>query len=944
MTNLVNAEKSLKHWLKNKVTVTTATVVGFLIMGTVSFGAITIGPDTSKNSTVTDNEVIISGIKNQPETWGKIEVTGSSGWRITGIEGKINDKIIVNNNGKISAIAEVGQGSNKLEANGINLFNVNKINITNNGEIFAEAKDGNANGISITYDSKNFLKEKSSITNEGTITAISGNGNSASAISVTGTLNADLDITNNGTLSAIRNQEASGTGARAVVNINTSGTGKVTFTNTGEIRVEKGTGIYAGANTTVTNSGTLKLDSSSLAINNTGGIVNNSGNITITDKSIDELKDFDINQIFSGSNITFTGQILDKTGEHVTSTEISKYIGGPLNTTNINKAGESLSSVTIGKQIETKITNETKDSIKLKSLNIIGDIGIVANKNNDTISEAPIIIENTTINLDNKGILSVGGHILNNNNIKEVKGVTLSIIGNKVNKFDKKTAVNLTNGSTLSLRDVIFDGGVSSDDNASNKLEVYGNTSINGELGVSTINVGTGAKAVGSDKLTLASSSSFTKETTLTNEGTGTTVFQIDKDGNNALANSTAKVTVKGNMDFDTTNLTTDKKVELNGKNENGEVKHVLGDYTNKNTGVYTTTLDKTNNILNFEYNKNLFTNTTLNNINNNAQIVNGNFSQDVAEREIQLDKIYAQNIYTETVKAFYDTLKSTENEVLSLNHEVKAGELKADGKVLYSKNEYTKDGIVGSYDVKAETSGLLASLEYGVTDTMRTGVVFAGSKQDVDAISGSADADIFYLGVYGNKTYGNYDFTAGLGYQFGKYEADSNIGNVTTSDKYDTNAFTGYVQGKYTFNFEEGITIQPKAKLGYTYLKQDTAKDSYFGVSDAEITTYDTEVGVDVVKSIQFKKSKLDVTFGTSYVRTMGDTDEMFKGHFYGENTTSHFNVLGAELSENVIKFNLGAEIENENGFFYNGGFTYEFGGNNTEAYGVNAGVGYKF
>lgn len=398
-------------------------------------------------------------------------------------------------------------------------------------------------------------------------------------------------------------------------------------------------------------------------------------------------------------------------------------------------------------------------------------------------------------------------------------------------------------------------------------------------------------------------------------------------------------------MDFDTTNLTTDKKVELNGKNEKGEVvTHVLGNYTDKNTGVYTATLDKTNNILDFKYNQNLFANTALNSINNVAQIVNGNFSSVVAERESQLDKIYTQNIYTETVKAFYDTLKSTEHEVLSLNHETKAGELKADGKALYSKNKYTKDGIVGSYDVKAETSGLLASLEYGVTDTMRTGVVFAGSKQDLDTIGGKADADIFYLGVYGNKTYGNYDFTAGLGYQFGKYEADNNIGNVATSDKYDTNAFTGYVQGKYTFNFEDGVSIQPKAKLGYTYLKQDDAKDAYFGVSDAEITTYDAEVGVDVVKSVQFEKSKLDVTFGASYVRTMGDTDEMFKGHFYGDNTTTHFNVLGAELDENVIKFNLGAEVGHENGFFYNGGFTYEFGGNDTKAYGVNAGVGYKF
>ena len=75
-----------------------------------------------------------------------------------------------------------------------------------------------------------------------------------------------------------------------------------------------------------------------------------------------------------------------------------------------------------------------------------------------------------------------------------------------------------------------------------------------------------------------------------------------------------------------------------------------------------------------------------------------------------------------------------------------------------------------------------------------------------------------------------------------------------------------------------------------------------------------------------------------------MGDTDKEFTGRFYGKEASNGFNVLGAELAENTVKFNLGAEVSNENGFFYNGGFTYEFGSNDTKAYGVNVGVGYKF
>ena len=51
MKNLISTEKMLKHWLKKKVTITTATVVGFLLMGTAAFGEgeIFLGPTVSEN-------------------------------------------------------------------------------------------------------------------------------------------------------------------------------------------------------------------------------------------------------------------------------------------------------------------------------------------------------------------------------------------------------------------------------------------------------------------------------------------------------------------------------------------------------------------------------------------------------------------------------------------------------------------------------------------------------------------------------------------------------------------------------------------------------------------------------------------------------------------------------------------------------------------------------
>ena len=411
----------------------------------------------------------------------------------------------------------------------------------------------------------------------------------------------------------------------------------------------------------------------------------------------------------------------------------------------------------------------------------------------------------------------------------------------------------------------------------------------------------------------------------------------------NAFGNSTSTVTVNGTgkIVLDTTNIS--------GK----EAVIGLGNHTFNNSNfesgsdIYKVDENDANltDGLTIKYNDTLFKgNEELSAIHNAASVLaGGTFAGTKAEREVQLDKIYSSNIYSETVKAAYDTVKMNEEAVLSLARKSEVGKWTAEGKALYSKDEYDRNGTVGDYSSEIESTGLMAAFGYGLNETTTAGIAFSGVKQDVDTDGGSADADLFYLGLYGNKVVGNYDFTAGLGYQFGEYEADNNILG-TTGDKYDSKALSGYVQGRYTADLGDGLSLQPRVRLGYTYVEQDDTRDSYFGVSDTEISTFDAEFGLDTVKSVQLEKSKVDVKFGVSYVRTMGDTDDEFTGRFYGATASEGFDVLGAELAENVVKFNLGAEVTNENGFFYNGGLTYEFGSDDTEAYGVTAGVGYKF
>ena len=899
MSNLISTEKALKHWLKNKVAVTTATVVGFLIMGTVSFG---VDITEDRTETIKGNNITIAKDKN-------VNINLQNG--TTGID---YDFI------------------NQLENN----------IIENNGNIIAETFNGNAVGIyinskpSIGSDDINNWKELNNltITNNGTIKTTVKNGGSATPIYADVRVkdgNA-LKITNNGQLIAERIGASEGRGALSAVYINSKGKGKVEFTNSGSgiIEVKQGVGIEVSGNAEVTNTGTIKLSNSSIAVKNNGATVHINGTIEVTDKNGNDVAQ---ESLFVGVNKeNIKGMIKGKDGVAIKNSN-STYLDGTFTITEINKKGEKTKSVTLGLKNTTTINGKDKEAINLDALNIVGDVNILDVK-----------VNNTTINIDDVGKLKVGKieEKWDNGKKEVLTPSTLELNGSSVNQKIDKTAVELIAGSTLSLKDVNFNGGISSDEKE-NKLNVFGNTYINGNIGVKNITVGTDGKAVSSDKLTLSSNSSFTKATTLTNT-TGVTIFQIGKDLENALVNSdpNAIVTIKGKIDFDLSSITKDEDIDLFGGTDHNLTE---AKYENVTDQVYNTVLNRETGTLFIRYNKSLFADARLNAVNNEAQMINGNFSQVTSEREGQMDKIYSGSIYAETIRAAYDNLKLNEGTILSLSNNVKAGEFTAEGRAIYNKDEYKRDGVVGKYDVENETSGLLASLEYGVNDTTKTGLVFAGSKQDLDVTGGKADGDLFYLGFYGVKSLGNYDLTAGLGYQLGKYDATNTAANVVGKDKYDTKALSGYVQAKYLGDLGDGLSIQPKVKLGYTHLKQDSAKDSYFGLTDTDVTTFDTELGADLVKTVQLEKSKVDVKFGTAFVKTFGDTDKEFKGQFFGANTASNqFGVHGGELSENVLKFNLGAEVANENGFFYNGGFTYEFGSEDMKSYGVNVGAGYRF
>lgn len=660
------------------------------------------------------------------------------------------------------------------------------------------------------------------------------------------------------------------------------------------------------------------------------GITTNIGKIKIEDKTAEELESVDVSTLF-GNEFNSTGMLIDKEG-NVALDKDDRVIGNKeIEISEINQnEGIYLAGGVIIKGGE--------KPIDLKSLNIIGAVK----------TEDETTINDTTLNFGNGGNLTVTNLKISSGSINGNGDNTVDILfKEQASKLtlNNNTRVNGNIGDNSSNGQLILENSNIYGDTKVKSLEARGNSLLSGNLNIETTDI--------KGNLTLTFNSKLETGNTINIDKDGKLILQVaNSDGKtNALGNSNG-VILKGTQDnkedivLDTTYIYgKDTEISL-GSNTFTDIGVGI---INNNNGVYvlkkadlSTDGNKESKVL-VGYNNELFKgNNILNNINNAAVNVSDYFEgREISLREKQLDTIYSSNIYAETVKASYENIKLSEETLLGMDRTAKTGDWGASGKVLYDKNQYDRRGTLGkSYDSTLETSGLLANLEYGVDDDTSMGFVFSGSKQNLDSNGGTSKGDIFYLGAYSRRNIGNYNFTAGAGYQLGKYNTDNKAGRLFSKTSYHTNSLSAYGQVKYMVKFD-GVSFEPKVRLGYTYIEQDDIKDSYFKLRDADISTFDTTIGLDITKEIVLDRNTLRFVAGVNYTKLFGDTDKKFEGSFVNGGS---FNVLGANLTENSVNFTLGTELENESGLFCNLGTSYTIGSNKTENYGVNFGIGYRF
>lgn len=902
--------KVLKRCWKEKVTITTATVVAFLMGANVYAQDIVVPDDgTPINITINKGETVTNSIRNnQPSPIQP-------------------DSANIINNGEIKLVLNNGNGD---LVHGIRMYEIDNVNVENNGTIFVERTDTTNSQSSKAVGIEVKANKQGNVVNNGEITVkvAQKSGNNPSGMILAGKVNG----VNNGTVSV--------EGGPNTVGVSLLGNGD--FVNNGIIDISKSTNAFGirGSHTNnglIENKGTIVLNgkSESKAIESNGqGTVVNTGKIQIKDLSDEEIKKLNIKDLIVSRNKPFIdkGMIVNEKGEAVIKTE-DILVEGVINGDVLNQ----IISNTNGKVVinDGTVLTEIQKPLAITALNVVGKVettkGVILqagninlDKNGVVVAKDYLVLDKVTVNgtKEKSDIVVDGMILLNNSNINGniASDPALAVVA-KENQLYK-------NGSVYS----------------------FGDTRIDGTIGVTNLYIGANnSKNMSAKKniTTFTSTSKIQTGTTINIAQNGQLALQLGTKGENALNNSTG-VTVNGDgikdngdIILDTANVTGKGMTVALGKDNTFNAVDVTT--TSGKNGVYVASDIKTGNdgtsSVEVKYNSSLFEDGKINAVNNAAMNTNDIFENtDLNVRKQQMEKIYYSNIFAKTVKASYTGVKLVEDKISDLSTTTEVGKWTAMGTGLYNVNKNKEQG----FENKIETSGLVGSMEYGLNPTTSVGVALSGAYQDVKAATGKADGELMYVGTYAKKEYGPYKLIAGLGYQYGRYKADNTTGYVSSSNKYSTNTFSTYIEGRYTMNVGDAVSIEPKLKLGYTYVDQEDAKDTYIGVSDANLSTFDTEVGADLVKTIAIENGKVDMTFGASYVRAMGDTDKDFTGEFAKSNGT--FDIVGANLAKNTGKFDLSVKVSKDSGIFYKGGVSYQVGSDKTRDYGVNVGLGYKF
>lgn len=315
------------------------------------------------------------------------------------------------------------------------------------------------------------------------------------------------------------------------------------------------------------------------------------------------------------------------------------------------------------------------------------------------------------------------------------------------------------------------------------------------------------------------------------------------------------------------------------------------------------------------------------------------------------LDQMYANNPYSYGGQLSKESMDSFVESIMSNSSNIPdEGKYITSAQYLYSNIENKDVTGTNSYGSSSDMNGVIGTVEYGTRKNESVGFAIGGANQKLSMDKGTdLEGDIAYFGMFYKKGIDKLSFTTGLGYQLGSYDASRYLKNSSQNLKnegsFDTNSYNAYGQVKYLLVENKGWKIEPKLKLSYTFVSQDSVEEDKaqlaMDIEKVEYNYFDTEVGVDFTKEAILESGKLRVITGLSYVNTQGSTEKDIDGRV---KNASNFEIKGPSMAENSGKIGLGIEYERNSGMLYSIGSDFKFSSDDRKDTNVRVGIGYKF
>lgn len=996
-----NIEKSIKRWLKRKVTITLGMMVAFMITGEISYSEITV-----KYDEVNNQGIIIKGdIVIDSKEYGILEQNslGNYSWYNNN---SINDQIKIDdsfsnknfsiiNSGIIYDKKEDDELDNFNVGNGIFLKELSIKLLENSGIIFGEEQ-----GI---YLKKNVIIDK--LENEGIIGLTSENGVYLQLESIIETFINKGEICSYGANYSGNGMYLSSSSITNFINL-----GSIKGKSNNEGKSYTGNGIYLSSSK-IENFTNIGIVSGKIGQNISEGY--KAGNGIFNSRKIGVK--------FSNFGI-IAGEVKAIHTDNVSGENLGLLIDGAGKTDDTLKivVGESQKIITSGEYNGYEIKNTfTKGEYKYSD--------IASRENDITLSDT-----------DNKDKLIINGY---NKGLKINSDLTLS--NSIVNSYT--TAINI-DGGNFTGDNIVINGGIDetsatikgsdSSDNLAltngtiingnidlgagdDKLSIDNTVQLNGDLlggtgidnlifypkGVSTFggeddnNINIFNKVEGFENInvvtdvTLFESAEVTGADSITIQKDGNLILRIDSTNGNshALSGNTGVISSEGGKlllalngvgEGETIDFGNNKLDDTIKGNEIGYTSGITLDTTSLlhslakvegNTVIVNTVENLPTDFMptSIDYSK-------LNSIYQSMRITDQVKEFDVTDDKklsgftSYLNDIYAGNPYSlsselsrKSVNMFSDVVMGRDLHPEVNKWAIYGGLTHIDGgtkDTYFGKGYYTYDIGSKDIDVDSKITGMYAQGEYGVNETLNLGVIFGGNQSESEINSSSkVEGDSFYLGAYAKKYLGNLRLLAGVGYQYGDYEVDRvavGYEGITTTRTFDSNyndnTFNIYAQGKYSNKLAENLYLEPSVALDYTYVNQEGASEN--GVlaieTDSKDFNYTTaKFGVDLRKDIPTTTATHSLVAGAYYNRMLdGYEEENITGRFVGG---SDFDILVSPSNKHEVGLRAKYEVSLNNGvtFDVKGSYTFEresySGENKNEHKGewiVGAGIGYRF